>query len=108
MTRVVLDTRQPSDHPAAGPTRDRWQDRYFYDSRGWYVRLRHEDADLLEKIRVKVAERTADALVVGPFPSKSSLQRWFGGFIELHGRNRWQHDTIPDDLLVRTYRPCKY
>jgi len=66
------------------------------------MRLRPADADLLERIRIKVAERTSDALVVGPFPSRRSLQRWFDGFVELHGRDRRQLDMIPDDVVIRS------
>jgi hypothetical protein len=46
--------------------------RYFFDSQGWYVRLRPGDEQLLERIRVRIAERGVDALVVGPFPTRRS------------------------------------
>jgi hypothetical protein len=82
--------------------------RYFFDSQGWYVRLRPGDEQLLERITVRIAERGVDALVVGPFPTRRSLQRWFEGFIELHGRDRHQHDVIPDDVVIRRYRPGRW
>ena len=77
--------------------------RYFFSNNEWFINMRPGDEKHVTHCgfrKIHITKKN-EFYIAGPFKSKSSLLRWFNGFISFFGNNRKPTDVfIPDDLIL--------